>query len=52
LDPGTFPAGPTYVLPIVIGDHDVNLQKMTPMAPGADPIELMMMMPVVFTSCF
>jgi YidC/Oxa1 family membrane protein insertase len=45
---------PYYVLPIVMGITMIISQKMTPMAPGADPMQtrMMMMMPVVFTFMF
>jgi YidC/Oxa1 family membrane protein insertase len=45
---------PYYVLPIVMGITMLISQKMTPMAPGADPMQtrMMMMMPVVFTFMF
>src|SRR5437867_147422 len=42
---------PYYVLPIVMGITMLVSQKITPMAPGADPAQakMMMMMPAVFT---
>jgi YidC/Oxa1 family membrane protein insertase len=45
---------PFYVLPIVMGITMLISQKMTPMAPGADPTQakMMMIMPVVFTVMF
>ncbi len=45
---------PYYVLPIVMGITMLISQKMTPMAPGADPTQakMMMIMPVVFTVMF
>jgi YidC/Oxa1 family membrane protein insertase len=45
---------PYYVLPIVMGITMLISQKMTPMAPGADPTQakVMMIMPAVFTVMF
>jgi YidC/Oxa1 family membrane protein insertase len=45
---------PYYVLPIVMGITMLISQKMTPMAPGADPTQakMMMIMPAVFTVMF
>ena len=45
---------PYYVLPIVMGITMMISQKMTPMAPGADPTQakVMMIMPAVFTVMF
>lgn len=45
---------PYYVLPIVMGITMLISQRMTPMTPGADPMQtrMMMMMPVVFTFMF
>jgi YidC/Oxa1 family membrane protein insertase len=45
---------PYYVLPIIMGITMFVSQKMTPMAPGADPTQakMMMVMPVVFTFMF
>jgi YidC/Oxa1 family membrane protein insertase len=45
---------PYYVLPIIMGITMLISQKMTPMAPGADPTQskIMMIMPVVFTVMF
>jgi len=45
---------PYYVLPIVMGITMFVSQKMTPMAPGADPTQakMMMIMPGVFTIMF
>jgi len=45
---------PYYVLPIVMGITMLVSQKITPMAPGADPAQakMMMMMPAVFTLMF
>jgi YidC/Oxa1 family membrane protein insertase len=45
---------PYYVLPIIMGITMLISQKMTPMAPGADPTQskVMMVMPVVFTVMF
>ena len=45
---------PYYVLPIVMGISMFISQKMTPMAPGADPAQakMMMFMPVVLTFMF
>jgi len=45
---------PYYVLPIVMGVTMLVSQKMTPMAPGSDPMQakMMMMMPAVFTVMF
>ncbi len=43
-----------YILPIVMGITMLISQKMTPMAPGADPMQakMMMIMPAVFTLMF
>ena len=45
---------PYYILPIVMGITMLISQKMTPMAPGADPTQakMMMIMPAVFTVMF
>jgi len=45
---------PYFILPIVMGVTMLISQKMTPMAPGADPTQakMMMIMPVVFTLMF
>ena len=45
---------PYYILPIVMGITMLISQKMTPMAPGADPTQakMMMIMPAVFTLMF
>ncbi len=45
---------PYYILPIVMGVTMLISQKMTPMAPGADPTQAKMMtiMPAVFTLMF
>lgn len=45
---------PNYVLPIVMGITAFISQKMTPMAPGADPMQsrIMNIMPVIFTFMF
>lgn len=45
---------PYYVLPIIMGITMFISQRMTPMAPGADPAQakMMMFMPVVFTLMF
>jgi YidC/Oxa1 family membrane protein insertase len=45
---------PYYVLPVVMGITMLISQKMTPMTPGADPMQtkMMMVMPVVFTVMF
>ncbi len=45
---------PYYVLPLVMGVTMLISQKMTPMAPGADPTQakIMMIMPAVFTVMF
>jgi YidC/Oxa1 family membrane protein insertase len=45
---------PTLILPIVMGITMFISQKMTPMAPGADPTQakMMMLMPIVFTFMF
>jgi YidC/Oxa1 family membrane protein insertase len=45
---------PYFILPIVMGITMLISQKMTPMAPGADPTQakMMMLMPLVFTYMF
>jgi len=45
---------PYYILPIIMGVSMFISQKMTPMAPGADPTQakMMMVMPVVLTFMF
>jgi YidC/Oxa1 family membrane protein insertase len=45
---------PYYILPIVMGITMFISQKMTPMAPGADPAQakMMMAMPAIFTLMF
>jgi YidC/Oxa1 family membrane protein insertase len=45
---------PYYILPIVMGITMLISQRMTPMAPGADPTQakMMMIMPAVFTLMF
>jgi YidC/Oxa1 family membrane protein insertase len=45
---------PYYVLPIIMGVTMFISQKMTPMTPGADPMQakMMLMMPVIFTVMF
>jgi len=45
---------PYYILPLVMGVTMLISQKMTPMAPGADPTQakVMMIMPAVFTVMF
>lgn len=45
---------PYYVLPIIMGVTMLISQKMTPVAPGADPTQakILMMMPVVLTVMF
>jgi YidC/Oxa1 family membrane protein insertase len=45
---------PYYVLPIVMGITSFISQKLTPMTPGADPMQakMMMIMPVIFTVMF
>lgn len=45
---------PYYVLPIIMGVTMLISQKMTPMTPGADPMQakMMLMMPVIFTVMF
>jgi YidC/Oxa1 family membrane protein insertase len=45
---------PYYILPIVMGVTMLISQKMTPMAPGADPTQakMMMIMPAIFTLMF
>jgi YidC/Oxa1 family membrane protein insertase len=45
---------PYYILPIIMGVTMLISQKMTPMAPGADPTQakMMMIMPAIFTLMF
>ena len=45
---------PNYVLPIIMGVTMLISQKMTPMTPGADPMQakMMLLMPVIFTFMF
>ncbi|MBN2339083.1 MAG: membrane protein insertase YidC [Acidobacteria bacterium] len=45
---------PYYVLPVVMGITSFISQKLTPMTPGADPMQakMMMIMPVIFTVMF
>lgn len=45
---------PYYVLPVVMGITSFISQKITPMTPGADPMQakMMMIMPLIFTVMF